>query len=161
MFEREIMINNFLLEYFKNIVKDIPDDKLAHRPPGNGHPPLWILGHLGLCPEFGESCCGIEMKHPEWMNLFGPGTPDEVPNPDQFSKEELVAMTLDGYPRMHQTITATSQQILDEPHGLELLDGTPIATRADLIAHLLTSHFSFHLAQLSGWRRAHGMGPLF
>jgi hypothetical protein len=161
MFERESRLNEFLLGYFKNVVQDIPAAEITQRAAGGGHPPVWILGHLAICPELGETYCGVEWKHPLWKERFGPGSPDDVPDADSFSKDQLVDAIVQGYPRMVQTASAADPSLFEKPHGLALLDGTPIKTRGDLVAHLLTSHFAFHLAQLSGWRRSAGHGPLF
>ena len=78
-----------------------------------------------------------------------------------YSKDDFVKMTLEGYPRMSEAIRNASEEQLSAAHGIRLLDGTPTQTTGELMAHLLTSHFAFHLAQLSGWRRASGKGPLF
>ncbi len=121
----------------------------------------WILGHLAICPELGELYCGVDWRHPLWKERFGPGSSDDVPDAASFSKDELVDAILQGYPRMHQTVSSADPSTFEKPHGLALLDGTPIKTSGDLVAHLLTSHFAFHLAQLSGWRRSAGHGPLF
>jgi hypothetical protein len=104
---------------------------------------------------------GGELVHPEWMPVFGPGSPDEVQNPDQYSKDDLVSMIMEGYPKACEIARAATEEAMARPHGVELLADTPIATTGDLVAHLLGTHFSFHLAQLSGWRRAAGHGPLF
>ena len=38
------------------------------------------------------------------------------------------------------------------PHAVKVLEGTPIETLGQCISHLLTSHFGFHLSQLSSCR---------
>ncbi len=161
MFEREKMLNEFLLGYFEKIVVDIPADQIANRSAGNGHPPVWVLGHLALCSELGQTFCGKDIQHPEWMEVFGPGTSDDIADAGQYSKDQLVDLTVSGYPQFRQELDACDEGEMNLPHGLELLKNSPIKTKADLIAHLLTSHFSFHLAQLSGWRRASGKPALF
>ncbi len=161
MFEQEIKLNQFLLGYFEKVVADIPADRLTEPAPGNGHPPLWVLGHLAICTEFGEMFFDKPADHDSWLPIFGPGSSDQVENADQFSKDELVRMSIEGYPRLCKTLSAASAEAIGKPHGLELLDGSGLDTVGDLQSHLLTSHFAFHLAQLSGWRRAAGKGPLF
>ena len=160
MFEREILLNKFLLGYFDRLVNDIPASQITTRPVGNGHPPVWIFGHLAWCAEFGESLCDIPMKHPEWGAIFGPGSSDDVDGADRFAKDELVALVQEGYPQLCKTAAASSADTMSNPHGIDLLRGSPIQTAGDMVAHLLTTHFSFHIAQLSGWRRANGKGPL-
>ena len=160
MFEREILLNRFLLGYFDRLIADIPAAQITDRPPGNGHPPLWVLGHLAWCAEYGETFCGIPWKHESWKEVFGPGSSDDVSDAEQYEKDELVDLVRTGYPRLCETVSQASPDSMDEPHGLTLMKGAPIQTAGDMIAHLLTTHFSFHLSQLSSWRRASGKGPL-
>ena len=160
MFERETILNEFQLGYAQQIIADIPADQITKRF-GHGHPPIWVLGHLGLCAELGEMLLGNPVAHADWMPIFGPGSSDEVENPSQYSKDELAKMIFDGYPRLCQSLQSASDEALSKPHGVDLLDGTPINTVGELQSHLLTTHIAFHLAQLSDWRRAAGHGPLF
>lgn len=161
MFETETTLNQFLLQGFEKVVADIPADRINERPPGNGHPPLWVLGHLAICVEMGHTLLGEELTHKNWAIAFGPGSSDDVKNPEKYSRDEFVDAIVNGYPKLCAAAKQGSADSLAEPHGLDLLANTAIKTRGDLLAHLLTTHLSFHLAQLSGWRRAAGHGPLF
>lgn len=161
MFETEATLNQFLLQGFQRIVADIPADRINERPVGNGHPPLWVLGHLAICVEMGETLLGGTMTHPEWASAFGPGSSDQVVNPGQYSMEQFIDAIVEGYPKLCAAAQKASAESLNQPHSVELLFGTAIKTRGHLMAHLLTTHLSFHIAQLSGWRRAAGHGPLF
>ncbi len=160
MFETESMLNGLLVEQFTMLVKDIPADRIYEPGPGNGHPPVWVLGHLALCAEFGQNHCGGSLTHPEWMEAFGPGSSDQMEDTGQFSKDELVAGVVEGYPLFAELARNADSETLSKPHGVPLLEATPLNTVGDLVSHLLTSHFAFHLAQLSGWRRAAGHAPL-
>ncbi len=51
-------------------------------------------------------------------------------------------------------------EVLDAPHAIELLKTTVLKTNGDVLAHLMTTHESFHLAQLSACRRKAGKGPV-
>jgi hypothetical protein len=160
MFDREITLNRFLLGSFDQVVADIPADRLAERPPGSGHPPVWVLGHLAIVAEMGQTLLGGQLQHPQWMPLFGPGSSDDVTTTEGVTKDHLVQAIRAGYLKVSELLVATPTEVLNRPHGVTILDGTPIETVADIEAHLLTTHFAFHLAQLSGWRRAAGLGPL-
>lgn len=161
MFETETTLNQFVLQGFQQIMADIPADRVNERPAGNGHPPLWVLGHLAICAEMGQTLLGGSLQHPKWAAAFGPGSSDHVDNPDQYSRDEFIAAIADGYPKLCAAAQQAAMEPLNEPHGLELLAETAIQTRGHLLAHLLTTHLSFHVAQLSSWRRAAGNGPLF
>lgn len=160
MFDREIKFNQFFLSYFDKVVADIPADRICERAPGGGHPPIWVLGHLAIVAEMGQSLLGGQLQHPDWVTVFGPVSSDEVIDAGTFAKDEFVDQVQSEYPRLSEMLQVAKSSTLEQPHGVALLEGTPIATVADIEVHLLTTHFSFHLAQLSVWRRAAGMGPL-
>lgn len=160
MFERESLLNTVLLQQFQLVANDIPSDRIYEPGPGNGHPPVWVLGHLALCAEFGQNHCGGSLTHPEWMSAFGPGSSDQMEDTGQFHRDELVAGIIDGYPRFAELAQQTDEESMSRPHGVPQLDNTPLNTVGELVSHLLTSHFAFHMAQLSGWRRAAGHPPL-
>ena len=161
MFETETTLNSFLISGLQKVMADIPEDRINERAPGNGHPPLWVLGHLALVAEMGEKMLGGSIQHMSWIPVFGPGSPDDVPEPEKYSRSEMIDLIVTAYPRLCTTAQNADQSILSQPHGVELLADTEIVTVGDLIAHILTSHVAFHLAQLSTWRRAAGHGPLF
>lgn len=161
MFERESLLNQFLLDGFKAIVKDIPAERMYEPAPGHGHPPVWILGHLAICAELGQKLCGNSIAHPDWLQTFGPGSSDNIADTGEFQLVELAGAIVEGYPVFAELAGETNASDLSASHGVALLEGSRIETVGDLISHLLTTHFSFHLAQLSGWRRAAGHPPLF
>lgn len=160
MFDRDIKLNQFFLAYFEEVIADIPANRITERAPGNGHPPVWVLGHLAIVGEMGQVPLGGQLQHPEWAPLFSPGSSDEVPGADQFAKDDLVQVIHTAYPKLGELLKNAPSEVLDQPHTVELLKGSSIETVADLEVHVLTTHFAFHLAQLSGWRRAAGLGPL-
>jgi hypothetical protein len=161
MFEQESILNRFLLAGLEQVAADIPADRIGERAPGNGHPPVWVLGHLAICAELGLQVFGQPLKHLDWLKLFGPGSSDEVRGADRFSKQDLVRQILTDYPALCAAAQTAEPAAMSQPHGVGLLEGTPIETTGDLLAHLLSSHFAFHLAQLSAWRRAAGHPHLF
>ena len=161
MFERETALNRFLINYLQTIVADIPSESAHQRAWQTGHPPLWILGHLAVCVDLCELAYGRDLAHPEWMEVFGPGSSDAIAEPEKYSKEDLVAYIVDGYASACDTAAAANPDDMNQPHGIGLLENTEIKTRGDFLAHLLTTHLSFHLAQLSSCRRAMGKSPLF
>ena len=161
MYEHEITVNKFLLGGLDAVLADIPNERVYDRAPGNGHQPIWVLGHLAICAELGHSLLGQPIAHEQWLPKFGPGSPDEVAPDAAWAPADLITATHTGYARLQELAANADASALDRPHGIDLLDGTPIENVGQLVSHLLSSHFSFHLAQLSGWRRAAGHGPLF
>ncbi len=161
MFEREITLNQFLMDGLNDVLADVPAARIFERPPGNGHPPVWVMGHLAICSELGQSFLGGAVSHSDWLPAFGPGSSDSIESNEAYSKEDLIESIHRGYSTLCELAVAADHTAMLASHGISLLEGSKIVTVGDLIAHLLTSHFAFHLAQLSAWRRAAGHGPLF
>lgn len=162
MFSREIKLNQFMLGYFDKVVADIPAESFAERGIGGGHPPQWIVGHLAVVGETAlQLAGGPPPAHPEWGPLFGPRSSDEPSPGTIFGKDELTIAMRQSYEQLQQQVATLSEEAINRPHPLALLRGTPIETVGDLLAHVLTCHFTMHAAQLSCWRRAAGKPHLF
>ena len=161
MFEREIRLNQFLMGGLEQIAEDIPTERLGERAPGNGHPPIWVLGHLEICAEMGQQYFGAEIRHPDWVQQFGPGSSDEMTNVEPFDTGELVRLIQQEYSQLCEMASGADAEAMSRPHGIALLENSNLQDCGDVVSHLLSSHFGFHLAQLSAWRRAAGHGPLF
>lgn len=161
MFENEIAVNELMLNWFNKVAKEIPDDLLFHPSAGHGHPPVWIMGHLTIVGEMGQRTLGGTIVHPEWLRLFGPGSSDIVPQSETMTKTALVSAVTESYNQLRTLASGTDAEKMARPHTVAMLDGSPIKTVGQCVSHVLTSHFSFHLAQLSCCRRTAGFGPLF
>lgn len=162
MFTHEITLNQFLLDYFEGLIKDLPAESLAEQGGGVGHSALWILGHLAVTSDFGLAVLGGEMQCPKrWMVTFGPGSSDVVEEPAKYDPQEFVRIIRSGYPKVQELAVQADPGKMSQPHSSQLLKNTKIQTVGDIVAHLLTTHMATHLGQLSFWRRLHGKGPLF
>lgn len=156
MFERETLLNEFSIGYLEQLAADVRDQDLISRPSGALHTPLWILGHLAICGEMGQQMLGGRITHREWIPRFAPGTKDEFASAESFSCAELMSCLKTAYAELRRMAAAADEQVLNEPHRIELLSDTLLKTVGDVVAHLLTTHFSFHVSQLSAWRQASG-----
>lgn len=162
MLTSAVAINQFQLAGFQKIAADIPDDTLYQPAAGHKHLPIWVLGHLALTGEMGVQALGGTLEHPEWMPLFAPGSSGDVPADSGLTKQTLVDAATTAYSQLQRmALENATPELLAQPHGVGLFDGTPIKTLGDIITLLLTNHFGFHLAQLSSCRREAGFAPLF
>ena len=161
MFQNEIAINQVLIRQFSKTLKDIPEDELFHPVPGHGHPPIWILGHLAIVAELGQLKLNGKLTHPDWVSLFGMGSSDIISPDEMLTKENMKVSVVGGYARLREMAATADQSLLNNPHGIEIFHETSIETIGHCVSLILTSHFGFHLAQLSSCRRAAGYGPLF
>jgi hypothetical protein len=157
-----LTLNQFLLEYFESLVNDLPEHGLEVQGGGNGHSALWLLGHIAISVDFGHQVLGQDNVCPaRWFVAFGPGSSDEIKNPEKYDAQEMIQVIRTGYPKLQELAVAADEALLAEPHPVEMLQGTALKTKGDLLGHLLTTHLSLHLGQLSFWRRLQGQKPLF
>jgi len=161
MFETQIHLYDFMRGYCHQIMADVGDDQLAHRPFERANPPGWILGHLAICTDFAATMLGGRRDCPKpWHELF---SPKSVPSSDPASypkKTELLAAYDEGHQRVVEVLNSAAAEVLDQPHSIDFLRGSAIVTVRDLVGHLMTTHEAFHVGQLSTWRRQMGFAPI-
>jgi hypothetical protein len=161
MFETDITINRHQMRLFDKTVADLAEESLFAPSPGHGHPAAWVMGHLAIVGELGQSMLGGNVTHREWLRLFGPGSSDAVAPAPGLTKQTLVDAVTAAYDGLQKAAAGADPEAMRAPHAVKVLEGTPIETLGQCISHLLTSHFGFHLSQLSSCRRAAGFGKLF
>jgi hypothetical protein len=161
VFERELTLYVFNRNYLRLLAADIDESLMNVAPFAGANPPVWILGHLAISTDYAARILGLHRACPkEWHVLFGPGTNSaalEAPLP---SKAELLEAFENGCSRVIEATPNAKSEVLDAPHAIELLRTTVLKTNGDVLAHLMTTHESFHLAQLSACRRKSGKGPV-
>ncbi len=161
MFANEIAINEFLSGWLDKVLADLSDANWFEPSPGHEHPPVWILGHLAICGELGQMLLGGKLTHEDWLPIFGPGSSDRVAREASFGKSPLHQAAVKAYQKLREMAAAAKAEQMDQPHGIDLFNGTPIKTIGHTTSLLLTNHFAFHLAQLSSCRRAAGHKAIF
>jgi hypothetical protein len=162
VFEREIALQTFLLGYLKMLTADVSEEDLDRRPIAGMNPPRWILTHLAICTDYAARALGGEMARPKtWHRAYGPGAPPTAAVDPLPSKSELISAFEAGVHRVNELAAKADRSALAAPHGLAILEGTPIRTKEEFVAHLMTTHAAGHLGHLSCWRRAMGRAPLF
>ncbi len=125
-----------------------------------GHDVRWVLGHIAISLDFAASIIGLpSASPPEWNALFGPGASGTTSGGPNLA--ELVAVIDRGHAHIADALPKTDPALLEQPHGMEFFDQTPLKTKGDVIAMLMTSHEAYHIAQLSACRCAAGLKPIF
>lgn len=161
MFENESALYRFVNDYLRNVAADVPEDQLLKEPGPGVKPPIWVLGHLAVSCDYALRTMGQPLVCPRaWHKMFGPGSPN-IPTGDEIpTKQELLDTIQQGSEAVLAAVAGTEDDDMNQPHAVELLKGSAIKTKGQLIAHLMTTHASFHLSQLSTWRRAVGKPPI-
>lgn len=161
MLEREIRVNQFLTQYGRMLVSDVPDERLSEQPSAGLNHPAWILGHLALTGDSVARLLGGEKVLPDsWQALFGAGSQPSSSRSDYPGRDELIRAFEERYERCRHLAGEATAEALSRPNpSPRLREGLPSV--GDAAAFLLTGHFGLHLGQLSMWRRICGFAPLF
>ncbi len=161
MFEQELTLFKFNLHYLRMLTADLNESDLGVAPFEGANPPVWILGHLAVSTDYAARLLGLDgtCLRP-WQKQFSPGTKPADLKPPLPTKSELLAAIEDVHRRVSEAAGGASAEAMNKPHNLELLKSTVLTTNGDVVAHLMTTHIAFHLAQLSACRRKAGKGPL-
>lgn len=160
MFENESVLNAFACDYLQKIGSDLDDIDLDTVTCGKT--PRWILGHLRVVADMPRAMVGLASQLDEsWAATFGPGSKVGDENAPDFGVAQVVSDTVAAYAELAEAAKQADAEVMSQPHGLALLDDTPLNTCGDLLSHILSTHFTFHLAQLSACRQAKGMGHFF
>jgi hypothetical protein len=163
MFDREITLYAFALNYCRMLTADLDEAKLLAPPVPGVHSPAWILGHLAISTDYAASLLGLPRVCPaSWFKAFGPGSAaDSVPSPAP-TKAELMSVIESGQARVAAAAKTADPAAMAKPHALNMeLLKRALPTNGDLLAHLLTTHPATHLGQLSLCRRLMGLPVLF
>jgi DinB superfamily len=161
VFERELTLYKFNLKYLRLLMADLDESDLGSAPFEGANPPVWILGHLAISADFSGGLLGLKPVCPiEWRKPFAPGTDSSaVPRPWP-TKSELLAAIENGHRRVSEAAPGASAEAMNKPHDIAFFKPTVLATVGDVLAHTMTTHIAFHLAQLSACRRRAGKGPI-
>ena len=151
----EATLNSFkyCLDYLAEQLKDVDETKFAFLPTGISIHPAWVVGHLTIsCQAIGGEI-GLQPWLPsEYQSLFGAGS---VPcnDPDMYeTKRKLLAGLSDSQLRISNAVREFSDAQLsatlpDENFRLQF------PTIKDAITQVLVGHTSYHIGQISIWRR--------
>ncbi|MFN0136672.1 MAG: DinB family protein [Phycisphaerae bacterium] len=162
MFERENNVCAFTLAYAARLLGDVTDDRMAFQPSPHANPPAWILGHLAVVADFGLEMLGQSRRcNAAWHKAFSPGSDSSAGEFPVHDKATLLAAIDGGYKALMTAAAKANDAALAKRIDMQFFKDTPIQTVGDLITHMLTSHMSLHLGQLSAWRRTLGYAPLF
>jgi len=116
---------------------------------------LRIASELGSKMLGAEPACGDD-----WFAAYGPGSQPGDENAPAFTVAGVLADIEEGYSRLLDLTKAASQELLDSNHGFSPLEPA-LVSKGDLMSHLLTTHITYHTAQLSACRQAKGHAPVF
>ncbi len=145
--------------YAMRLVGDLTNEQMVAQPPGalvSMNHPAWILAHLSVYAPI--------------IAAMLRGQPFEDPINHTFGQKSQVILDASAYPTgaslieqfqtqhddVEQALLGARETVLEAPTPLERWRAQHPRT-GEMVATLTIKHESFHLGQLSAWRRALGL----
>lgn len=150
----------YALDYLREQVANVAPVDMVAQPTGIANHPAWTIGHLVFACEMLGGVVGVEPWLPaHWATRYGPGS---VPSPDakqNDSKEDLLNQLGEGQSRLTSALLRLNETRLDQPFpDPAYLDIFPTVGHA--LVQVLVGHTSFHIGQVSIWRKAMALPPM-
>lgn len=138
-------------------IEDLPEELMVRQFPGVPNHPACPIGHLVYSAQAigGELGLAPWLPH-SWVALFRTGStpqPSAAANP---SRSELLTALADAQARLARTLGSLAPEALAAPLP-DVRHRSAVPTVGHAALHILSGHTSFHLGQLSLWRRAAGL----
>jgi hypothetical protein len=161
MFDRQLRSYGFMNGLLQKLVADVDETRFQKPLCEGGNSPAWILSHLAVVNDYALRNLGEGRIAPaEWHKRFRPGaSPKDDPAPLP-SKAEVLQTLEAGRRRIFEAAAKADPEKMNQPQTSEILKDTPLKTIGDVMDHLLTTHFAFHVGQISAWRRLEGQSFL-
>ena len=161
MLSQQLASYRFMRSMLEGYCADLSPEDVGDRH-GFLNPPGWIVGHLAVVFDMLAKTLGGEAKCPNsWHALFGRGSDIDRAVAEMPPLAELVAVHKERADAVEALLEAADEADFAGPHDFDLFKGRGMDSVADLVGHVLTSHYAFHTGQFSMWRRAKGHAPLF
>lgn len=133
-------------------------------PTGHLKTPRWQVGHMLMGTLYAASIVDASVPGPPLEAIlkdFGPGSDPHAVSGEAPSMGTMLDAITELEQPLAKAVRVADASALQDPHDFEPLQDSPVRTRADMLANLLSNHFMLHLGELAMWRRARGIPPLF
>ena len=143
------------------LVADVTDAQMVQPPLPRMNHAAWILGHLTMPRLWLKEELQLAANVPaHWPELFMPGSTPVADAAKYPSKAELLAAPQETHVLLEAGLRKLPEAVWSQPQENERLRRL-FPLKGDSLLGLITTHESFHIGQLSAWRRAMGMKPAF
>jgi hypothetical protein len=153
------LLNSYALALgdVRGAVEELDEEAMVRQFPGIPNHPTWTIGHLVYSAEAVGGELGLApWLPPSWMALFGTGSIPQSTASAYPSRAELLSALTDAEARITRALAALSPEALSTPLP-DVRYRSIFPTVGHAAIHVLSGHTSFHLGQLSLWRRAAGL----
>ena len=148
---------SYALGYLREQVEDCSRDDMVRQPAGVPNHPAWTIGHLVFIAQAIGGVAGLEPWLDEgWVKAFGPGSKPVEDVSAYPPKGDLLAALADAEQRLASAVRTVDHAALGQPFpDPAYLEVFPTVRHA--FTQVLVGHTSFHVGQISVWRRATGL----
>ena len=157
MLKHVVQASAINLEYAQKLTADVAEDQMCVQPaPGVNHA-AWVLGHLAFV--FDSMIRVFDQKPampPEWIELFNLASQPTSDAARYPSKAALLETYQTTYRRLVEAVQAAPPEAFEREFPNPKLRSL-FPTVGVAMVHILNSHHSLHLGQLSAWRRMQGL----
>ncbi len=163
MMDLVLNVSRLNLWYSQKLVADVPEEQMCAQPvPGRvmNHA-AFVLGHLAWAAgDVAFGLLGLPPTCPEgWKELFGQGATPSSDRSRYPSKAVLLQKLEEAHARLADFVTKATPETLAQPAPERARARFP--TVGAMLVGLMTAHEASHNGQLSAWRRAMGLPPVF
>jgi len=144
----------------RQLLKDVDDARMVEQPPGIPNHAAWQLGHLAYSLEGASQMLGGSFALPAgWNDRYGMGSRPLADRGAYPSKNELLDRLEEAADSVASVMRGGDAAAMDATNPVpDPMFQKMMPTLGDAIAFLVNSHYAYHLGQMSGWRRAIGLG---
>jgi uncharacterized damage-inducible protein DinB len=161
MLEHLSSVYRFNLQLAKMLVADIREEHMYQQPIAGMNHASWILGHLTMPRLWAKEPLKLDVTvPPDWVEKFNAGSTPVAKEGFYPSKAELIAVLEYTHAVMEAGLRKLTEEDLAQPTQNERMRKF-MPQMGDVITGLMSTHESYHIGQLSGWRRAMGLPRVF
>ena len=151
---------SYALGYLREQVEDLSFEEMVRQPAGVANHPAWTIGHLVFIAQAIGAVAGLEpWLDASWVKAFGPGSKPVEDAAACPAKEELLAALGHAEHRLVDAVRGLDAAALDAPFP-DAAYHEVFPTVRHAFTQVLVGHTSFHVGQVSAWRRAMGLPGL-
>ena len=160
MFEREIILNKFMIAYVLQMIQDIPEEKWYYTSSHCLNSPGWCIGHITTECDHALLQLGKERVCPgTWDVYFLQGSRPEENNDKLPKMSALVDAFQLSHKRLRLSVQKLSAEEVSRPSPSKFLK--PFLPKfGDWLTHMLTTHIAMHAGNIAAWRRVAGLVPI-
>jgi len=146
------------------LAKGIDPDRASRKPEGvDTNHPVFIFGHLALYADLTLEVLGLgDRRDPEvesWGSLFEMGVECRDDCPEHPTLDVALRKYTERMGAVIEALAAADESVFTRPNPREQMREM-CPTVGDMANFVLVMHASYHLGQLSAWRRCMGMAPV-